>query len=62
MSYRARVKLRIKRKHVHSHYRDKIAVAGVMGFQVILNMSMKRWMPEGSGVTWAVISNWVEGL
>lgn len=62
MKYKTRVKFSIKRKHVHSHYQDKIAVTGPMGFQVIINMSMKRWIPKESEVTWVVISNWVESL
>ena len=57
MKFVTRVRFMIKHKHVNPQYRDNIE--GAMGFQVILNMSMVRYMPKSTGVTWAVVSQWV---
>lgn len=62
MTYRTTVALRIKREHMHSHYRKLLAGQGAMGFQVLLNMVMTRWVPPGSGIKWAAVSSWAEAL
>ena len=61
VKYTARVRFTIKHEHVHPHYRNLITTEpdGAMGFQVILNMSMRKWIPKSTGVTWAVVSQWV---
>ena len=60
MKYKARVRFMIKHKNVNPMYRDNMQ--GAMGFQVILNMAMRRYMPSSIDVTWAVISQWVTEL
>jgi hypothetical protein len=60
MKYKARVRCSIKRKNVNPTYRDKIE--NEIGFQVMLNFSMTRWVPKSTGATWAVVSQWVTEL